>query len=97
MDALIAFHTVNVILGSFCTIIAATNVFLFLSTAKFRVMYKILTVLAVADLINTISKIMMGINRRNLYSDILNTHLIPIRNSWDCAIEPWLWMQGIGK
>lgn len=41
MDALVAFHTVNVVLGTFCTIIAATNLFIFLSTAKFRIMYKV--------------------------------------------------------
>ena len=116
MDALVVYHTVNIILGALCTVIAGANLFIFLSTVKFRIMYKvcsqlllllfehswkplfqILAALAVADFINTISKMMMGINRRDLYSNVLESHLIPIRTSWDCAIEPWLWMQGIGK
>ena len=41
MDALVVFHTVNAVLGTVCTIIAGVNLFIFLSTAKFRIMYKV--------------------------------------------------------
>uniref|UniRef100_A0A7E4V4B8 G_PROTEIN_RECEP_F1_2 domain-containing protein n=1 Tax=Panagrellus redivivus TaxID=6233 RepID=A0A7E4V4B8_PANRE len=97
MDTLVAYHTVNTALGAVCAVIAGINLIIFLGSPKFRRVYKMLTVLAIADLLNTIAMMFMGINRVQMYSAVLETLSIPIRTSWDCAIEPWLWLKGIGE
>ncbi len=57
---------------------------------------QILITLNIADLINCIGILLMGINRRSLYRRIIDTLSIPIRTSWQCAAEPWLWLRAVG-
>ncbi|KAE9549684.1 hypothetical protein FO519_007108 [Halicephalobus sp. NKZ332] len=97
MPELIVYHRVNTVLGGICTLIAGFNFFIFIGSSKFRKLYKMLTALALADMLNTIAMMTMGFNRQSLYSEIIETLMIPIRDSWQCAIEPWIWLKIIGE
>ncbi|GMR36236.1 hypothetical protein PMAYCL1PPCAC_06431, partial [Pristionchus mayeri] len=95
-DELVQNHSVNVIVGAVCAAINIPLLIVFLSYRPFRQRHKILIALACADFINCIAIMTMGINRVSLYSKALETLTIPIRDSWDCAVEAWLWLRGIG-
>ncbi|CAJ0606975.1 unnamed protein product [Cylicocyclus nassatus] len=55
-----------------------------------------LIVLCLADGINGFSIFLMGFNRVLLYSEVIDTLTIPVRTSWECAVEPWLFFRGYG-
>ncbi|KAF8363095.1 hypothetical protein PRIPAC_90018, partial [Pristionchus pacificus] len=95
-DELVQNHSINVIVGSICAAINIPLLIVFLSYRPFRQRHKILIALSLSDFINCIAIMTMGINRVSLYSKALSTLTIPIRDSWDCAVEAWLWLRGIG-
>ncbi|KAK6737448.1 hypothetical protein RB195_019881 [Necator americanus] len=58
------------------------------------VYHKVLIALCAADGVNCFSISLMGLNRVLLYTKIIETLTIPIRTSWECAVEPWLITRG---
>lgn len=54
-------------------------------------------ILGLADTFNTLAILFMGKNRVELYTEVIQTEELPIRTAWQCALEPWLILRGIGK
>ncbi|CAB3405437.1 unnamed protein product [Caenorhabditis bovis] len=94
----IVYHRINMLVAAF---IFALNLLLFAVLLSNPTMYRkpknqVLIILGMADTMNTISIFFMGWNRVALYTRVVNTHQIPVRTNWQCAMEPWLVLRGIG-
>ncbi|KAK5973001.1 hypothetical protein GCK32_017912 [Trichostrongylus colubriformis] len=96
MDNVIAFHKVNAILGAIGCIINLILLFIFLISPTLRRKCEIPIVLCLADCINTFSVMLMGINRVQLYTEIVETLSIPVPTAWECALQPWIIFRGYG-
>ncbi|KAK0393150.1 hypothetical protein QR680_000076 [Steinernema hermaphroditum] len=93
---LITFHTINFYFGIAGTLVNVLLLLIFLTYRLFVNKYKVLIILAVADSVNTIAVVLMGHNRVALYSEALEMLKVPMRTSWQCAIEPWMAVKLIG-
>ncbi|CAD6192526.1 unnamed protein product [Caenorhabditis auriculariae] len=98
LPEIVSYHRVNSIIGAVCTILNIPLLLIFLTSPKLRHKHRnrILITLCVADTFNTLSIYFMGQNRVDLYSSVITFRQIPIRTSWDCALEPWLFLRTIG-
>jgi len=96
MDELVFFHTATVAIASVCVCINLALLLIFLTHRHFRRKFQILITLNIADMINCVAILLMGVNRRVLYRRILSTMEVPIRTAWQCAAEPWLWLRLVG-
>ncbi|KAL6735925.1 hypothetical protein Aduo_006324 [Ancylostoma duodenale] len=96
MDESVAYHKVNMILGAVTTVINLLLLFVLCASSSLRKKSEILIVLCLADGINCFSIFLMGLNRVLLYTGVMDTLMIPIRTSWECALEPWLLFRGYG-
>ncbi|CAB3405596.1 unnamed protein product [Caenorhabditis bovis] len=94
----VSFHRMNVFFGAVCFALNVVLFSVFLSSPTMRKKHRnrILMILALADTSNTLAIFFMGKNRVELYTEIIHTHEIPIRTAWQCALEPWLILRGIG-
>ncbi|EYC01451.1 hypothetical protein Y032_0107g3809 [Ancylostoma ceylanicum] len=96
MDEFVAYHKVNMILGAATTVINLLLLFVLCASSSLRKKSEILIVLCLADGMNCFSICLMGLNRVLLYTEVIDTLTIPIRTSWECALEPWLLFRGYG-
>ncbi|CAI2337579.1 unnamed protein product [Caenorhabditis sp. 36 PRJEB53466] len=94
----VSFHRMNVFFGAICFSLNIVLFSVFLSSPTLRKKHRnrILMILGLADTFNTLAILFMGKNRVELYTEIIQTHHLPIRTAWQCALEPWLILRGIG-
>ncbi|ETN79953.1 hypothetical protein RB195_019881 [Necator americanus] len=96
MDDVVVYHKVNTILGAAVTLVNVLLLFVFCTSSSLRRKSEVLIALCAADGVNCFSISLMGLNRVLLYTKIIETLTIPIRTSWECAVEPWLITRGFG-
>uniref|UniRef100_A0A1I7ULN2 G_PROTEIN_RECEP_F1_2 domain-containing protein n=2 Tax=Caenorhabditis tropicalis TaxID=1561998 RepID=A0A1I7ULN2_9PELO len=94
----VSFHRMNVFFGAICFSLNIVLFSVFLSSPTLRKKHRnrILMILGLADTFNTLAILFMGKNRVELYTEVIQTHNLPTRTAWQCAIEPWLILRGIG-
>ncbi|CAI5440551.1 unnamed protein product [Caenorhabditis angaria] len=94
----VSFHRMNVFFGTVCFSLNILLFAVFLSAPALRRKHrnKILMILGLADTFNTLAILFMGKNRVELYTDIIENRVIYVKTAWECAIEPWLILRGIG-
>ena len=93
---LVVNHTLNC---CFAVVFGSFNIPLLITLASskiFRQRYLVLIFLCLADSSNCLAIFLMGLNRVLLYSNVISTMTVPVRNQWYCATEPWIWLRGIG-
>ncbi|CAI5441349.1 unnamed protein product [Caenorhabditis angaria] len=95
-EDLIGLHIVNTSLGAISTLVNILLLVIFLSYRPFRTRYVLLILLNMGDLINSMAIVLMGLNRVELYSEVIETKQMPQRYPIDCALELWLIMKLIG-
>lgn len=96
LTGLVFFHRINIYFGVLATLINACLLIIFLAHKLFRQQMQLLIALTFADMCTSIGIMSMGIDRTRLYDSVLSTQQIPIRNSWTCAKQPWIWIRIIG-
>ncbi|CAP24169.2 Protein CBG02329 [Caenorhabditis briggsae] len=94
----VSIHRMNVFFGAICFSLNIVLFSVFLSSPTLRKKHRnrILMILGLADTFNTLAILFMGKNRVELYTEVIQTHHFPTRTAWQCAIEPWLILRGIG-
>ncbi|KHN85485.1 hypothetical protein Tcan_13272 [Toxocara canis] len=95
-ENLIIWHSATIFVGGVGTLINVALIAVFFSFRLFRKRYKLFICLALGDFCNCFGIMLLGISRRNLFINALDTHRIPIQTSLTCAVKPYLWLRVIG-
>ncbi|KAL3099545.1 hypothetical protein niasHS_003000 [Heterodera schachtii] len=76
--SLIQFHSIDIIVGAFSSMICVITIFVFISSKQMLSHNKLLTLLAAADLCTSLGIFVLGLMRKALYEQVMETSRIPI-------------------
>ncbi|KAL3111930.1 hypothetical protein niasHT_015128 [Heterodera trifolii] len=76
--SLIQFHSIDIIVGAFSSLICVITIFVFISSKQMLCHNKLLTLLAAADLCTSLGIFVLGLMRKALYEQVMETSRIPI-------------------
>ncbi|EYB86431.1 hypothetical protein Y032_0279g1205 [Ancylostoma ceylanicum] len=93
---LMGYHGINIKLGAFCALLTLILLYCLLTNKQFRKKRKLIITLAVADFLNCIGILLMGIDRFSLYESIVHTGHANSETSWSCAQHFWLLVKTAG-
>uniref|UniRef100_A0A915E9H6 G-protein coupled receptors family 1 profile domain-containing protein n=1 Tax=Ditylenchus dipsaci TaxID=166011 RepID=A0A915E9H6_9BILA len=94
---LIQWHTVDTFVGLIGTLICLPTLFVFISSKKFFINNKLLTLLAISDFLTCLGILMVGFMRKNMFTAAMETGRVPIESSWSCAWKPFVWLRLLGS
>uniref|UniRef100_A0A914H7T5 G-protein coupled receptors family 1 profile domain-containing protein n=1 Tax=Globodera rostochiensis TaxID=31243 RepID=A0A914H7T5_GLORO len=76
--SLIQFHSIDIIVGAFSSLICVLTFFVFISSKQMMCRNKLLTLLAAADLCTSLGIFVLGLMRKALYEQVMETSRIPV-------------------
>ncbi|KAI6213627.1 hypothetical protein M3Y94_00172400 [Aphelenchoides besseyi] len=97
LKKLILYHSVDVWIGSIGSALNIVLLAVFFSKRTFFQQNMLLVVLAIGDFCACCGVLSVGLSRRQLYNEILETGKVPVENSWSCAMKPFVWLRLLGS
>ncbi|KAI1732281.1 serpentine type 7TM GPCR chemoreceptor srsx domain-containing protein [Ditylenchus destructor] len=94
---LIQWHTIDTYVGLAGTLICLPTLIVFVSSKKFFKNNKLLTLLAIGDLLTCMGILVVGFMRKSIYTSAMETGLVPIESSWSCAWKPFVLLRLLGS
>ncbi|EYC20820.1 hypothetical protein Y032_0021g443 [Ancylostoma ceylanicum] len=90
-------YLVLFVMGLLCSIVSLPLLYTLFRSPRLRADSKLITCLAVGDMINCLALCVMGYARYELYTQGMKTGMVPLETSQTCAGKPYMWLRLIGN
>ncbi|KAL6728432.1 hypothetical protein Aduo_010206 [Ancylostoma duodenale] len=88
-------YLVLFVMGLLCSIVSLPLLYTLFRSPHLRADSKLITCLAVGDMINCLALCVMGYSRYELYTQSMKTGMVPLETSQTCAGKAYMWLRPV--